>query len=216
MSEIKEVKSTRTKGVYITVDGIDGSGKTTIIQTLVDKLRERFPRRPVVNFKPLEGPVSGDLVNLVKNAITDPYPQSETALFMAVHLYNWYTHIQPAIASGDIVISDRSHIATLAMQGNGIPHGWFHPFEVDVAIITDIDVTTAIENVKRRSEITGVKADRFEKLSPEYHNNFREKYMQIAMESGGGADKVMVLSMEYLDVNAVVQKLSLHIENLFN
>lgn len=106
-------------GGFITFEGIDGSGKTTQIQLLADRLRQAGHR--VLCLREPGGTAVGEqirdiLLNPVNTDLTDT---SELLLFGAARAQLMQTVIRPALAGGSVVICDRFTDSTTAYQGYG-------------------------------------------------------------------------------------------------
>jgi len=161
------------KGIFIVVEGIDGSGKGTQSQMLCDWLNEQgFDS--VLTVEPTDGEIGRVLrKGLEKGSLK---PASEALLFAAdrVEHAGW---IVAETDSGRIVVSDRYLQSSFAYQGaHGLDAKWimelnrFAPVP-DLLIILDIDPKLALERVNRR----GGKTDYFEKL--DFLSKVREIYL---------------------------------------
>jgi len=107
--------------MFITLEGPDGSGKTTQIAPLADFLRQRG--LTVLTTREPGGTSIGEQVRTVLHRLdnTAMHPRSETLLYLAARAQLVEEVIRPALARGEIVISDRFADSTLAYQGYG--HG---------------------------------------------------------------------------------------------
>lgn len=106
-------------GGFITFEGIDGSGKTTQIQLLADRLRQ--VGRSVLSLREPGGTAVGEQIRniLLNPANTDLTDTSELLLFGAARAQLMQTVIRPALESGAVVICDRFTDSTTAYQGYG-------------------------------------------------------------------------------------------------
>lgn len=108
--------------MFITLEGPDGSGKTTAMKRLIDELRERG--YPVLATREPGGTVISDQVRQILMSMENRsmYPRTEILLFCSARAQLVEELIRPALAEGTIVISDRYADSTFAYQGYG--HGF--------------------------------------------------------------------------------------------
>ncbi|MEW6533814.1 MAG: dTMP kinase [Thermodesulfobacteriota bacterium] len=99
-------------GLFLVFEGIDGSGKTTQVQLLGDRL-EALGYPVLCTAEPSEGPVG----RLIRSASTRPGPQEEAQLFARDRRYHVEQVIAPALRQGVTVISDRYFYSSVAYQG---------------------------------------------------------------------------------------------------
>ena len=131
------------KGKYIVVEGLDGSGKTTQVELLVNKLRDYGePVESVV--EPTDGPV-GKLIRQALSGEIDLDPRVMGMLFIP----DTYSHIYgkgnkceggliDKIKNGTTIVSDRSYISTLAYQGQHFPIDWIlDAHSLSMALVPD-------------------------------------------------------------------------------
>jgi dTMP kinase len=109
-------------GQLITLEGIDGSGKSTAARYIAESLRETYPEREVVlTAEPTSGDVGRILrAELAKSGIWQPSDakrMQELFLFMADHAHHLAETVIPSLEEGAIVLSDRYADSTAAYQG---------------------------------------------------------------------------------------------------
>ena len=161
------------KGVLITLEGPDGSGKSTQVGRLVEKLRGRGID-PLVTREP-GGTATGELIReiLQHDRTGEPLtPETETLLFLAARAQLVRTVIRPALLQGRWVISDRFMDSTVAYQGYGRELGpavieRMNTFAVgetlpDLTILLDVEPTVGLARIGHRHRTGGLKADRLE------------------------------------------------------
>ena len=167
------------------MEGTDGSGKTTQMTLLADRLRSKGYE--VVETQEPGGTNIGlqirrILLNSENNALC---PTAEMLLYFAARAQNFDERILPAWDRGAIVLSDRFTDSTIAYQGHGRGLGpnvvmslhdiACHGLQPDLTICIDIDLETAIERARSRST-----SDRIEKEAAEFHNRVRDAYLELA------------------------------------
>jgi dTMP kinase len=154
------------KGYFLSIEGIDGSGKTTLINNLRDYYQS-LGKAVFVTREPGGTPVSEDIRSIIlKNYDTTTLsPMSELMLFLASRYQNYIEMIEPLVNQGIIVIADRYHDSTIAYQGAGRELGvdlvieaiklFFNGKYPDHTLYLHIDVDTCLQRIKQsRSEET--------------------------------------------------------------
>ncbi len=174
------------RGKFITVEGIEGVGKSTNMATLVDCL-ETAGRKVLTTREPGGTPLAEDIRDILMNRGDEPVPEiAEVLLMFAARSFNVNNVIVPALDAGTWVVCDRFTDSTRAYQGGGrgIPmetidrvadwvHGDTWP---DVTILLDAPVEIGMERAGRRS-----KPDRFEQERHDFFQRVRECYLQLAI-----------------------------------
>ena len=111
MTSVKE-------GLFISFEGIDGAGKSTHIEALVAAFKAEYGEDKVVHTREPGGtPLAEKLRQLILNDAMDPL--TESFLVFAARRDHLNLVIEPALARGDVVLSDRFTDATFAYQGGG-------------------------------------------------------------------------------------------------
>src|SRR4051794_37753527 len=110
-----------TQGLFISFEGIDGAGKSSHVQTLADAFREQG-RAVTLTREPGGTPLAEKLRALALNDAMDPL--TEALLMFAARRDHLLQVIEPALARGDVVLSDRFTDATFAYQGGGRGFDW--------------------------------------------------------------------------------------------
>src|SRR2546428_13433076 len=106
------------RGVLITVEGVEGSGKSTQCRRLVERLRtDGFG--VVLTSEPDGTPLGAAIRTLFETGGAPPTPLTQVFLFMAARQQHVAEVIRPALARGAVVVSDRYADATMAYQGFG-------------------------------------------------------------------------------------------------
>ena len=174
------------RGKFITIEGIEGVGKSTNMATLVNGLEEAG-HKVLTTREPGGTPLAEDIRDILMNRGDEPVPEiAEVLLMFAARSFNVNNVIVPALDAGTWVVCDRFTDSTRAYQGGGrgIPmdtidrvadwvHGDTWP---DVTILLDAPVEIGMERAGRRSE-----PDRFEQERHDFFQRVRECYLQLAV-----------------------------------
>ena len=183
------------RGLFITFEGTEGSGKTTQAELLGEWLAKDDP---VVVREP-GGTELGEQIRdvlLYKGLEIDP--EAEMYLFMASRRQLLGEVIAPALAAGQIVIADRYHDSTLAYQGGarGLPTVWPPTFpRPDITFLLEGPVEAGLG----RHQEAGKSKDRMEQESIEFHRKVAQEYDRLAaaepkrfirLDATGSRDKI--------------------------
>jgi dTMP kinase len=183
------------RGLFITFEGTEGSGKTTQAEMLGEWLADNDP---VVIREP-GGTELGEQIRdvlLYKGLAIDA--EAEMYLFMASRRQLIAEVIEPALAAGQLVIADRYHDSTLAYQGGGrgLPTMWPPTFpRPDITFLLVGDVEAGLG----RHEAAGKSKDRMEQESIDFHRRVAEAYERLAatepkrfvrLDATGSRDKI--------------------------
>ncbi len=180
-------------GIFITLEGGEGAGKTTQARKLKDYL-EQQGRSVVLTREPGGVPEAEKIRDLlVQREGGNWTPMAECLLFFAARQMHVETLIKPALADGKAVICDRFTDSTRAYQGyghgfaletieqvNAISLGGFAP---DISFIFDLPVSLGLERSfaqKEKSQGREATEDRFEKLDRDFHEKLRQGFLDIA------------------------------------
>ena len=163
-------------GLFITFEGVEGSGKTT----QVELLSEALATRDVVIVREPGGTELGERMRdvlLFGGMAIDR--EAEMYLFMAARAQVVHEVIEPALSSGRIVISDRFHDSTIAYQGGGRGLSVYWPPSFPKPDITFL-VSVPVEVGHMRMLLAGKHPDRVERESLEFHQRVAAEYERIA------------------------------------
>ncbi|MCQ1535120.1 dTMP kinase [Methanosarcina sp. KYL-1] len=170
------------KGKLITLEGIDGSGKSTVARKLQEN-PELLRLNPVFTREPTRGTLTGDAVEQAIQSDTDQL--AELFLFTADHAEHLAKLVKPALEDGKAVISDRYSDSRYAYQGMTLKTRMENPLEwvrnlhrgwtvvPDLTFLFDIEPETAVERCGKRGEQT-----KFEKI--EFLRGVREIFLKLA------------------------------------
>ena len=174
--------------MFITLEGPEGSGKTSKITPLGEFIRQRGYK--VLTTREPGGTAIGDQVRAVlcDLAHTNMAPRAETLLFQAARAQLVEQVIRPALAAGEIVICDRYADSTLAYQGYGqggdlvqirdlvnYATGGLKP---DLTLLFDLDVEEGL----RRKQNNPVEWNRLDAYALAYHKRVRQGYLELARQ----------------------------------
>jgi len=178
--------STIKRGIFITFEGPDGSGKSTQSRMLAERLRSQG--RPVLESVEPGGTPIGQQIRriLLDPANKELTPTAELLLMFAARAQNVEQWILPALVKGKIVISDRFTDSSIAYQGAGRGLGWekvldldriaCHGLVPDLTICIDIDTETGLKRALARGGLE----TRLEEQAIEFHRRAREAYHELA------------------------------------
>lgn len=176
-------------GRFITLEGIEGAGKSTLALALRDVLQARG-LSVVLTREPGGTPLAERLRDIVLTRGEEHLSAEAETLIMfasrAVHLDNL---VRPALARGDWVICDRFTDATRAYQGGGrgvsaefieqLARTVHAGLEPDLTLLLDLPVEEGLRRAARRRADRGANTDRFESETVAFFERVRERYLQI-------------------------------------
>jgi dTMP kinase len=163
-------------GLFITFEGTEGSGKTTQVELLGEKLSYR---QPVVVREPGGTELGERMREVLLTSGMEIDGEAEMYLFMAARRQLLQEVITPALALGRIVIADRYHDSTFAYQGGGrgVPVIWPATFpRPDMTFL----MALPIQSGRQRQLSAGKTADRVERESIEFHMRVAAEYDRLA------------------------------------
>jgi dTMP kinase len=175
-------------GKLITLEGVDGAGKSTHIEFIAERLRSQG-RNVLVTREPGGTPLAEKLRELVLNEPMDAL--AETLLIFAGRADHVRELIRPALEAGSWVVCDRFSDATIAYQGAGkgvrleliqqlaeATHPGLRP---DRTLVFDCSYDVA----RQRLNATGRRLDRFEREDRQFFERVREAYLARATAEPG-------------------------------
>jgi dTMP kinase len=174
------------RGKFISLEGIDGAGKSTHLQWLAERLRGDGVREVVVTREPGGTPLGEKLRALLLHEPMDI--GTETLLMFAARQQHLAQVIRPALGRGAWVLSDRFTDATFAYQGGGrgVPaaklealENWVQgELQPDLTLFFDVPVVVG----QGRLEAGQADLDRFEREAAEFHERVRAAYLERAAQ----------------------------------
>ncbi|MCT4685347.1 MAG: dTMP kinase [Roseicyclus sp.] len=180
----------RAGGLFVSLEGIDGSGKSTQARRLAEWLRARG-RDPVLTREPGGAPGAEEIRRLLVEGDPDRWsPETEILLFTAARRDHMERTIRPALAAGRDVITDRFADSTRVYQGatrgdlRGLVddiHARVIGIEPDLTLILDMEPEVALSRgLARRSG-----EDRFEEFGLPFQEKLRDGFRALAAEAPG-------------------------------
>ena len=172
------------RGFFVVLEGPEGSGKSSLIEPLAVRMRE-CGLDPVV----IREPGSTRAAEIARQVLLDPDhpvgPLAELFLYLAARADLVQRVIEPALAGGRTVLSDRFALTTEAYQmaGRGIPSDVVLPanraaaggLRPDLTLIIDLPVEVG----RARQEAAGKRLDRMERESPDFHRRVNDYYLAV-------------------------------------
>lgn len=197
------------RGKFITLEGIDGAGKSTHHAWLIDFLKSQG-REVVATREPGGTPLGEKLRTLL---LSEPmHLETEALLMFAARREHLDKLILPALAAGKWVISDRFADASYAYQGGGrglapekilALESWVQAgFQPDLTLVFDLPTEVACERLAK----TGNAPDRFEKETQEFFERVRDTYLQRASAEPGRI-KVIDSRKSIPDIQKLLEKI---------
>lgn len=175
------------KNMFIVLEGLDGSGKTTIINKIIQPI---LPATTVYTREPGGTVISEKIRDLIMNTYPNEIlsPLSELLLFYASRAQHLTSLINPALMNGLNVVCDRFHWSTIAYQNGGnrmnldlleniqkiIPEPYLNP----VILYCNVSVKTALQRIKKSH-----KSSKYDLKDLEFFTRVRNSYMALIRSS---------------------------------
>lgn len=173
--------------MFITLEGPEGSGKTSHIPYLVEYLREKghivFPTREPGGTS--IGEQIREVIHDLKNV--EMHPRTETLLYQAARSQIVEQVIKPRLAAGEIVLSDRYYDSTIAYQGYGHQQDLEQVRQLvkyatgglvpDLTVLLDLDVEIGLGRKKKDNEW-----NRLDAYTIEFHKRVRAGYLEMVKQ----------------------------------
>lgn len=184
------MNSKQTKGFFITIEGPEGAGKSTLANS-IEKFLVSHGRKCLRTREPGGTPLAEKLRGVLKQHSGDETLHTMTELFLmeAARVQHVEEVIRPAVADGYVVICDRFYDSTSAYQGgarsvdmqvirnlNDLAVAGCHP---DLTLLLDLPVECGFARTGKRQETSG-EFDRFEQEGLEFHRTVRRTFLQLA------------------------------------
>ena len=173
------------KGLFITLEGIEGAGKSTAVDFIEDFLTKEG--HDVIKTREPGGTVIGEQIReiLLKNENYTLTYDTELLLVFSARAQHIQEVILPALSSGKIILCDRFTDASYAYQGGGrsieasrinLLEKWVQgDLRPNLTLLFDLDVSIGMQRTKKRSD-----ADRFEREEINFFEKIRNTYLERA------------------------------------
>lgn len=179
-----------SRGIFITFEGMDGSGKTTQMRRLAGRLRG-MGRTVIETAEPGGPPISTKIRRiLLDSANQELSPVTELLLYFASRAQNVDEWIKPALDRGDIVIADRFTDSSLVYQGHGRGLGAetiatldriaCRGIKPDLTLLVDIDPESSLGRARARNAAEPNGETRMDDQSIEFHRRVYQAYHALA------------------------------------
>lgn len=175
-----------SRGKFITLEGMDGAGKTTHLEWLREKLTARGMALTVTR-EPGGTPLGEALRKLLLDSHDPRHPDTEALLMFAARREHIAQVIEPALAAGHCVLCDRFTDATYAYQAGGSGMAWERvaeleqwvqgPLQPDLTLYFDLDPAVGRARARQARE-----PDRFEREKQAFYERVRAAYLRRAIE----------------------------------
>ena len=195
------------QGKFITLEGIEGSGKSTNLVT-IKSILDQYKIDYVLTREPGGGPLGSHLRKLLLDKDQSISPSVEMLLMMADRRDHVDNLINPNLDKGIWVISDRYLDSTIAYQGGGrqLDINLINSLSVslklptpDLTLLFDLSVDVSLQRAKERSEL-----DRFEREPQDFHSRIRESYLELASTNH---------RIKIVDSSKSIESVSIQVEN---
>lgn len=199
------------RGSFITLEGIEGSGKSTSLETITKTLSDHN-----INFiltkEPGGGPLGQDLRAMLLDKSSRISPDTELLLMMADRKDHIDNYVIPNLEKGIWIISDRYLDSTYAYQGGGRQIDTSKIDKLvsllelpipDLTILFDLAPSIALQRAQKRSAL-----DRFESEPIDFHERIRSTYLSLS-ELHSERFKLVDSSKEIIEVQDQVKKILL-------
>lgn len=183
------------RGLFLTFEGIDGSGKTTQMHMLAARLREAG-HEVLETYEPGGTPIGTQVRRILLDAANQELcATSELLLYFACRAQNIEQWILPALREGHIVLSDRFTDSTLVYQGVGRRLGRdvvlaldgiaCHGLKPDLTLLIDIDLQTSLARAQARNRSLQEEDEEFAETRMDdqeidFHDRVRQAYAELA------------------------------------
>ncbi|WP_409160089.1 dTMP kinase [Pectobacterium sp. B2J-2] len=174
---------------FIVIEGLEGAGKTTARNIVVETLRSHGVKEVVFTREPGGTPLAEKLRELIKQGIADEKvtDKAEVLMLYAARVQLVDNVIKPALANGNWVVGDRHDLSSQAYQGGGrgidqqllrsLRDTVLGDFRPDLTIYLDLSPAIGLQRARQRGEL-----DRIEQESLAFFERTRSRYQELAAE----------------------------------
>ena len=176
-------------GKFIVIEGLEGAGKSTAHQCVVDALKELGIDDVVFTREPGGTPLAEKLRHLIKHETGEPVTdKAELLMLYAARIQLVENVIKPALAQGKWVVGDRHDMSSQAYQGGGrqldqrllqsLKETILGDFEPDLTLYLDIDPAVGLARARGRGEL-----DRIEQQNLDFFHRTRARYLALVKDN---------------------------------
>ena len=203
------------KARFITLEGIEGSGKTSSLKSITDLLVKKNISY-IVTREPGGSSIGKELRTILLDPDTEISPEVELMLMLSDRKDHVEKIILPNLEKGNWVVSDRFMDSSIAYQGGGRQLGkklivslseYLNLPQPDLTLLFDLPVETSLSRVKARGEL-----DRFEKEELEFHKRIRNTYLDLAKNN---SNRIKIIDSSQ-KIESMLNNVKQAIEKLFN
>ena len=177
------------RGIFITIEGPDGSGKTTALQQVVPRLQQEMNRKVVATREPGGSPIAEKIRSLILDpSHTDMDSRTEALLYAASRRQHLIEKVLPVLESGDVIFCDRFVDSSIAYQGyaRGIGEEGIREInqfategiEPDVTLYIDVPAEVGIQRI--HANLDEREYNRLDQEKLDFHEKVRAGYLQLA------------------------------------
>ena len=188
-------------GKFIVIEGLEGAGKSTAHQCVVDALKELGIDDVVFTREPGGTPLAEKLRHLIKHETEEPVTdKAELLMLYAARIQLVENVIKPALAQGKWVVGDRHDMSSQAYQGGGrqldqrllqsLKETILGDFEPDLTLYLDIDPAVGLARARGRGEL-----DRIEQQNLDFFHRTRARYLAFVNDN----PKAVIINAEIPD-----------------
>ena len=174
---------------FIVIEGLEGAGKSTAHQCVVDALKELGIDDVVFTREPGGTPLAEKLRHLIKHETEEPVTdKAELLMLYAARIQLVENVIKPALAQGKWVVGDRHDMSSQAYQGGGrqldqrllqgLKETILGDFEPDLTLYLDIDPAVGLARARGRGEL-----DRIEQQNLDFFHRTRARYLALVKDN---------------------------------
>ncbi|MBD2805123.1 dTMP kinase [Xenorhabdus sp. ZM] len=171
---------------FIVIEGLEGAGKTTAIQTVMETLQQHGISDLILTREPGGTPLAEKLRELIKQGVEGELltDKAEVLMIYAARVQLVENVIKPALSNGKWVIGDRHDLSSQAYQGGGrgidqnlmasLREAALGDFYPDLTVYLDLPPEIGLQRARERGEL-----DRIEKESLDFFHRTRERYLEL-------------------------------------